>query len=102
VQLTSGNGSRAAPCGGRRPAFSALYINDLARCIGRVEQTADVGAITGYHVGPQSSRRIGHYGVHYVSRAHSAEQTPSRVRPPLGQAHDLTTPQQPPELDLGW
>jgi hypothetical protein len=56
--------------------------------------------IAGHHVCPQFSRRGGHHRIYHVARTGTAEQTPSQVRSLLGQAHDVTTAEQPAELDL--
>jgi AcrR family transcriptional regulator len=70
-------------------ASFVLYVNDLARCPGSVQEPADVGAITGHHVSPQSSRGLRDHGIYDVSRACASQQLPGRMGPLLGQAHDL-------------
>jgi hypothetical protein len=56
--------------------------------------------IAGHHVCAQLSRCGGHHRIHRVARTGTAEQTPSHVCSLLGQAHDVTTAEQPAELDL--
>jgi hypothetical protein len=54
----------------------------------------------GHDVRLQFSCRCGHDGIHHITGACAAEQSPSEVSPLLGQANHLTPSQEPPELDL--
>ncbi len=84
----------------RGPGTEDLDVDDLSGCISNVEQAPDVSPVARHDVRPKLGCRCGHYGVDYIARACPAKQSPSGVRPLLGQAHDLTTAQQPSELDL--